>query len=230
MFVLWGALNRRHPTMDLCRRVEENKLQCLVADEERTGDYTESKACSHPLTMVSSLKHPRRVLSASDYDWSEVVVNIHKSWKKWVCLSRILGQDGVDATTVGLFYKEVVQAILLFGSETWFVNPFIGRMLGIFHHRMARRIMGKQPRRGVYSSWRCHPLSEATAEKGIYEVDTYVKRWNKMVAHYILDYPIMDLCLETEWRPGSRVSQKWLIQGRFDLVSEQAVVTRKEGL
>ena len=36
----------------------------------------------------------------------------------------------------GLFYKAVVQAVLLFVLETWEVNPLIGRMLEGLHHRV----------------------------------------------------------------------------------------------
>ena len=44
-----------------------------------------------------------------------VVEMTQKARKKWARLSRILGQEGMDAKALGIFYKAVVQAVLLFG-------------------------------------------------------------------------------------------------------------------
>ena len=61
----------------------------------------------------------------------------------------ILGRDGADTWTLGCFYVTVVQAILLFRSQTWVLTLHIKRILGGFHHRVARRISGKMPHRRV---------------------------------------------------------------------------------
>ena len=45
---------------------------------------------------------------------------------------------------IGVFFKAVVQAVLLFVSETWVMTPRIGRALGSFQHRVARQIAGSQ--------------------------------------------------------------------------------------
>ena len=49
---------------------------------------------------------------------------------------------------VGEFFKAVVQQVLLFGAETWVVTPRIERALNSFMHGAARRITGRNPRRG----------------------------------------------------------------------------------
>ena len=46
------------------------------------------------------------------------------------------------------FFKAVVQQVLLFGVETWVLTPKIERELDLFMHGAARRITGRQPRRG----------------------------------------------------------------------------------
>ena len=38
----------------------------------------------------------------------------------------------------------------------------------------------------------------------------------------------MDLCLEVEWRPEARVSEKWYEQGCSDLVGAWAAAARAE--
>ena len=46
------------------------------------------------------------------------------------------------------------------------------------------------------------------AEAELKEVDNYVSRRQNTVAQFIATMPITDLCLETEQRPGSRVSNQ----------------------
>ena len=103
----------------------------------------------------------------------------------------------MDSKTSGVFYKAVVQAVLLFGSDIWFVIPFIGRTIGGFHHRLDFCLTGKQPRRGTYRIWRYPPLGELVVESGLEWVYNYVSCLHNTVAQYIIDRPIRDLCLET---------------------------------
>ena len=44
--------------------------------------------------------------------------------------------EGVDPKVLGHFYKAVVQAVLLFGEETWVITPRTDRSLDIFQHRV----------------------------------------------------------------------------------------------
>ena len=66
---------------------------------------------------------------------------------KWVRMFSVLGPEGSDAHNSGTFYKLVVQAILLFGSETWVTTPCIGLTLGGYHHRVDSKLKGIQPQR-----------------------------------------------------------------------------------
>ena len=53
-------------------------------------------------------------------------------------MSRVLGWEGEDSRTLGVFYREVVQVVLIFGSETWVMSPRIRKNLGRFHHWVIR--------------------------------------------------------------------------------------------
>ena len=58
------------------------------------------------------------------YDYFPTVVgNLRNSRKSWAWLSIILGQEGVKPQVSGVFFKSVVQTVLLFGSETWVITP-----------------------------------------------------------------------------------------------------------
>ena len=57
-------------------------------------------------------------------------------------MTRILSREGAEPRVSGFFFKAVVQAMLLFGLETWVVIPRTGWALGEFQYQVARRLMG----------------------------------------------------------------------------------------
>ena len=73
------------------------------------------------------------------------MANIQKSQKNLARLSSILGQEGAESKTPGIFYKAVVQAVLVFGSETWFMKTCIDRTLVDFHHWVSHCLVVKLP-------------------------------------------------------------------------------------
>ena len=50
----------------------------------------------------------------------------------------------------------------------------IGNVLGGFHHRMARKLKGRQPQRRKDGVWVYPPLEDAMAEAGLQEVEAYI--------------------------------------------------------
>ena len=63
-----------------------------------------------------------------------------------------------------LVYVSVVQAVLIYGLDTWVMSPHIGNTLGRFHHRLVCRLTGRNLRRRTDGTWVYPPLTEAMAE------------------------------------------------------------------
>ena len=55
---------------------------------------------------------------------------------------RILSKEGAALRVFGFFLNGVVQAVLLFKSDTWVVTPRMGKALGGFQAQVARRMTG----------------------------------------------------------------------------------------
>ena len=70
---------------------------------------------------MTPFKYLGRLLIATYDD-----INLQKAQKSWARMLRILGREGVHAWTLGCFYFAIVKAVLLFGAETWVMNPCIG--------------------------------------------------------------------------------------------------------
>ena len=84
----------------------------------------------------------------------------------------------------------------------WLVTPRIKRILGGFHHRVARRISVKIPWKRIEGTWKYPPLGDTMRELVLEEIGTNISRWHKTVAQYVSNFPILDIFLCTERRLG----------------------------
>ena len=110
-------------------------------------------------------------------------------------LTRVLIRELTDSRTSGQIYLAVVQLVMIDGSETWVMTPHTGRVLGGFHHRVARRMPWTKPWRGGDGVWVYPPLEDSMLEVRLKDVETYVFHHQNIVAHFIATSPIVDLCL-----------------------------------
>ena len=74
------------------------------------------------MERVELFKYLGRPLYQSDNDWLVVRRNIRKENQVWSRLGVILRWEGSDPITSAEFYRAVVQAVLLFGAETWVLS------------------------------------------------------------------------------------------------------------
>ena len=66
---------------------------------------------------------------------------------------------GADSRLLALFYRVVIQAVLMFGSESWALLDAIMRAVDEIHVELLRHITGKRRRRQAYGSWET-PVAE----------------------------------------------------------------------
>ena len=103
----------------------------------------------------------------------------------------------------------VVQAVIIYGSETEVMTPRMRGGLDGFHPRVDCRLTERQPWILWYGGWVDPLLEEALAEAGLQEVETYVSQCQNKVAQFIATRPIMDLYLAAAQRLGSSVAKRW---------------------
>ena len=74
---------------------------------------------------------------------------------------KILGREGLDRRTVGMFYVAVVQAVIIFESETWVLTPRLEKALEGFHHWGVRQMAGMVPKFQYDGMWVYATIGEA---------------------------------------------------------------------
>ncbi len=97
------------------------------------------------LERVEVFKYLERLLAYDNNNSQAMRANLKKARKSWVRVSRVLRAENASRKVCGVFYKAVVQAQLLFGSETWKLSPASLKSLEGFHIRATRRMVGMQP-------------------------------------------------------------------------------------
>ena len=97
-------------------------------------------------------------MTEGENDWLAMVGNLGKARRSWGRLSWVLVREGADPKVSRTFYTALVQAVLLFGAETWVLIPRMEKALDSFQSRVTRRITGRQPQRKKDGSLEYPPL------------------------------------------------------------------------
>ena len=174
MLLLWVALNFRHSITIQCTKGIERKRRRLAVEKIRARTERAFQVYGRPLNSVPLFKYLGWIMMTSDDDWTAVVDNPRKDRKSWDQLSRILVWEGDNPYLLGVLFKAVVQSVLVFGPETWMMNPHMVRALGGFHNRVSIQITGSQPQQLLDISWEYPPLDTAIQEAGFEEVRLYL--------------------------------------------------------
>ena len=130
MLVPCKALNGTHRRTLQCNWGEEWKRWRLSTEGKSEVTIRSFSAYGLPLEMLNSFRYLGWVISAADKNWPVAVMKLSRERAVWRRMARILSREGASPRLPGFFFKAVVQAVLLFGSETWVVTPCMGKALG----------------------------------------------------------------------------------------------------
>ena len=118
MLVPCKALNGTHRRTEYCTRGADQKRRRLAAEQERQVITRAFRAYEFPLEMMTSSKYLGWEILATENDWSEVLRNLAQAKTVWSRMPRILSREVATPRVSGLFFKAVIQAVLLFRAET----------------------------------------------------------------------------------------------------------------
>ena len=150
------------------------------------------------LERVEVFKYLGRLLAFDDNDVQAMRCNLKKARKSWSRILRVLHAENASPRVCGLFYKATVQAVLLFGSETWNVSPSMMQRLEGFHICAAWRMAktNKPCRNPITVEWQ-YPSSEAVLEEvGLHSVEHYIGVQRQTIANFFMNRPIFAYCVK----------------------------------
>ena len=156
---------------------------------------------------MTEFKYLGRILHDSDDDQYACNRQLNRAKQKWARISKVLTTQGVDARVKGYFYKAIVQAVLLYGSESWCMTKAMIKKFKSFHLRVARYLSGKHIRPLEDGTW-LYPVSEEILEEtGLFSIEQYIETRRATVFKYISQRPIYNECKQSKPGPtrGNRV-------------------------
>ena len=132
---------------------------------------------------LTAFKYLGWIIITSYDDWPVMVGNLQKARKSWSQYSRILGREGTNPRVLRVLFKTVVQAVIIFQSDMWAMNPCMSRTLGGVQvwYRVYILITGRHSGRVMGRSWYYPPLETAMQEAGFEELEAYVLRMKNTV-------------------------------------------------
>mmetsp|Transcript_33167 Transcript_33167/g.71665 ORF Transcript_33167/g.71665 Transcript_33167/m.71665 type:complete len:140 (-) Transcript_33167:86-505(-) len=114
-------------------RGQERKKQYAAVAAATSALDQRFTAYGEELERVETFKYLGRFMAQDDSDVQAVRANLRKARKVWARISRVLCSENAKPRVCGMFYKATVQAVLLFGSETWNVSTAMLARLEGFH-------------------------------------------------------------------------------------------------
>jgi hypothetical protein len=112
------------------------------------------------LERVEVYKYLGRMMAQDNEDTQAVRAQLRKAHVTWAQFRKVLWSENTPPTVAAKFYLAIVQAILLYGSETWVISPQAMARLEGFHIRAVWCMAQKhKPRRGPQKEW-VYPKSE----------------------------------------------------------------------
>ena len=201
-----------HERSATCKRMGERFQQHFNAEIASRALEETFTAYGIELERVEVFKYLGRHLSYADSDAPTICKNLGKARLMWGRLSRVLRKENASAKVSGMFYKATVQAVLLFGSETWVMTPALLRGLEGFHVRAARRMTGMMPRKKYDGSWVYPDSAKVLEAAGMRSIAHYVGVRRAHILQYIAGRPIYELCMEAKRKRGTGRKTFWFEQ------------------
>ena len=69
-------------------------------------------------------------------------------------MGKLLRREGAEPQVSAMFYRALVQTVLLFGAETWVLSEAVSRKLEGVHVGFLRQITGQRAVRQEDGTWR----------------------------------------------------------------------------
>jgi hypothetical protein len=166
---------------------------------------------------VEVFKYLGRVLAQDDDDIQAIRPQLWKARGTWARVRQVLRAENVPLQVAAKFYKAVVQAMLLYGSETWVLSTAALASLEGFHIRAAyRMVVRHKPRRGPGNRWIYLKLKDVLEECGMSTLEEYIAIRRQTIAVYVATRPILIECRQGERKRGA-VPHRWWWEQQMNL-------------
>ena len=189
-----NVLNESHTESNDCSDFSVKRKRFYRAIRQESAKDVEFNVGGQVLKKSRQFRYLGRILDDEDDDNHAALRQLARAREKWGRIGRVLQSEGVSPRVMGYFYKAIVQAVLLYGSESWTVSETIIKQFRSFHARVARYLCKRHIRQLPDGTWNCPPTAEVLNDAGLESIDEYIRRRRATVREYIRGRPIYEAC------------------------------------
>jgi hypothetical protein len=129
------------------------------------------------LERVEVFKYLGRLLAQDNDDAQAIRQQLRKARGVWAQVGQVLHGENATPWVATKFYKAVVQAILLYGSETWNLTASALARLEGFHICSAYKMAQEhRPRQGANHVWTYPRSADMLEECGMRTIAEYIRK------------------------------------------------------
>ena len=166
----------KHLDSYTCRKGASRRCNEQKQDRQAKAEEVKFFIDGIELEKVREFKYLGRYLSYDNNDSYCIDYNIKKARQQWNCIARLLKREGASASIMAKFYITIVQAVLLFGADSWTVTRRNLNKLQSFHRRALRFMCGDHIRKEGDETW-LYPDHEKLLQKcGLCSIEVYLER------------------------------------------------------
>ncbi len=187
-------------------------------------------AYGEELEWVEVFKYLGWLIAYDNANTQAMRLNLRKAQGCWAWILHVLRAENANARTCRMFYTATVQAVLLYGSETWSLSPTSIKQFKGFHIRATWRMTGMRPEKKLDGSWLYPRSKDVLEEAGLQTIAHYMGMHRQTVANFIINQPIWELCAGAVRRRGLPIQPFWWDQPMdLDLAKERGVLLPAQG-
>ena len=168
-----------------CRKIAARRRNEALATMQARADLVSFTVAGRPIERVTSFDYLGRLLSERDEDSTCIATQVLKARKRWLPLRRLLVAEGVGARVMGRFYVAIVQAVLLYGAESWTITTSDWRRLRTFHNQVVRYITRCHILKRGDGTWEIPDHEVLRRKCGLETIETYVERRRGTLREYL---------------------------------------------
>jgi hypothetical protein len=167
-------LNGGHHHTELCQRGWERWCQHAAATRSQQALNHVFTCNGDKLDRVEVFRYLGRLIAYDDANTQAMRSNLRKARGCWAWILRVLRADNSSPRMSGMFYKATVQAVLLYGSETWSLPLSSVKRLEGFHIQAAWQMSGLRLEKKPDDSWSYPCLVDVLEKAGLETITHYM--------------------------------------------------------
>ena len=192
------VMTAKHQQTAVCKQFALRRQRYFRAQGQAKARTVVFTIGEQEIKQVKMFKYLGRMMEEEDDDNHAAFRQLKRAREKWGRIAGILNAEGANPKTMGYFYKAIVQAILLYGSETWTLTRNILKRFDSFHARVARYLTGRHIRQLEDGTWFCPPTTEVLEEAGLFSIGEYIRRRRRTVRPFVRQRPLYRACLRSK--------------------------------